>query len=462
MKIRRLRGRLTVWYTVTLVLILWAYAAGVIWLLGRSLRQALDHHLTEDLEVALDLLEVRNGRVGWRIESPFDRGYDAGERRWVEVWSEKGERLFLRGSTKVAFIQTALAPPRAEDLGLTTLRIADGRALRVLTERHALGRLPVVVRVARVDTTQTDQLVPALALILLGVPIAGVAAVGVYLVARRALAPLTRMAGQAEAISAEHLNVRLPVEPLDEELARLAAAFNRMFDRLQRSFAALRQFIAAASHELRTPLTAVRSVGEVALREPRSAEAYREVIRSILEEVDRLTRLVDNLLTLSRADAGALRVRPAPVDLAELAREVAALLGVLAEERHQTLTVHADGDAPVHTDPILLRQVLVNLVDNAIKYSPPDATIRLVVGRQDSWDCLEVIDQGPGIPPEHRERILEPFCHLDPTRAAASGGVGLGLAIARRTVEALGGRLELDTPPGGGCRFRVVLPRSHS
>lgn len=236
MKITSLRGRLTVWYTATLLLILAAYATGVVWLLGRSLRQALDHHLREDFEVALDLLELREGRFGWHLDSPFDHGYDAGERRWVEVWSERGERLFVRASKAPAPMQAALAAPRADQLGVATLRLADRRHLRVLTERRTFAGLPVFVRVARVDTTPTDRLAPALALILLGVPIAGGAAMGVYLIAHRTLAPLRRMAAQAEATSAEHLDVRLEADGLDEELARLAAAFNRMLDRLQRSF----------------------------------------------------------------------------------------------------------------------------------------------------------------------------------------------------------------------------------
>jgi len=458
MRITSLQQRLTVWYTATLLAILAAYAAGVVLLLGRSLRQALDHHLAEDLAVAFDLIERRDGGFRWRSESPYDGGYDAGERRWIEIWSEGGERLFVRGSEGAALIQAMLAPPRADRLGFATLRLPDGRQLRVLTTRRAVGGLPVLMRVARVDTTRTDQLRPALGLLALGLPIAAGAALGVYLIARRTLAPVTRMAALAEAISAEHLDIRLPAAEFDAELARLAMSFNCMFDRLERSFAALRQFTAAASHELRTPLTALRSVGEVGLREPRSPEAYRDIICSMLEETDRLGRLVDNLLMLSRSDASGWRVSRATVDLSRQAREVAGLLGVLAEERHQTLTVDAEPEILVRGDPVLLRQALLNLVDNAIKYSPAQATIRIVAAQNASSAVVEVIDQGPGIPAEYRDRVFEPFCRLDPARASDTGGAGLGLFIARRAVEAHGGRLELESTPGRGCRFRVVLP----
>jgi hypothetical protein len=183
-------------------------------------------------------------------------------------------------------------------------------------------------------------------------------------------------------------------------LDQLAAAFNDTFARLEASFGQLEGFTADVSHELRTPLTAPRSVGEVGLRGSCGAEDYREVIGSMLEEVDRLTRLTGELLTLARADAGDARLRVEEVDLGPLAREVAGHLPVLAEEKEQALAVDA-ADIAVQADRTVLRQALVNLVVNAIKYSPERTRIRLVVRRRGTAGVLEVADEGPGIALEH-------------------------------------------------------------
>jgi signal transduction histidine kinase len=238
--------------------------------------------------------------------------------------------------------------------------------------------------------------------------------------------------------------------------------FNDTFARLERSFAQMRRFTADASHELRTPLTAIRSVGEVGLRAPRDEKAYRDIIGTMLEEVDRLRHLVEGLLTLSRADAGAVKLTPEPVDLAALAREVVHHLGVLAEEKHQSLAVEAVQPVQVWVDRLVLRQAVINVVDNAIKYSPAEAHIRVVVQEQLSSATLAVIDTGPGIAPQHRARIFDRFYRVDTARSRQRGGTGLGLSIARWAVEAHGGHIELESEEGRGSTFRIVLPVSSS
>jgi heavy metal sensor kinase len=310
-----------------------------------------------------------------------------------------------------------------------------------------------------VDRIFEEELRPTLIVLGLGIPLgAALAGLGGYLLARRALAPIGRMAARAESISADRLSERLPVENPDDELGQLATVINRTFARLERSFELLRQFTADASHDLRTPLTALRSVGEVGLREPRTADEYREIVGSMLEETDRLTRLIDSLLAMSRADAGHVKLERETLDLGALAREAATYLGVLAEEKGQQLLVEGEAFVPVVADRLVLRQALVNLIDNAIKYSPANAPIRIQVSARDAHGVIAVCDEGPGIPVEHRERVFDRFHRVDRARARASGGSGLGLAIARWAVEANGGRIELETEEGHGCQFRIVLP----
>jgi heavy metal sensor kinase len=326
----------------------------------------------------------------------------------------------------------------SEDLGL---------AGRVLTAQEAQVR---------------RELAELVIVLLAGAPIGvAMAGAGGYLVARRALSPVDRMAERARAISAERLEERLPVDNPDDELGRLATVFNDLLARLQSSFDRTRQFTADASHELRTPLTSIRSVGETGLRDRLDVEGYREVVGSMLEEADRMTRLVDALLTLSRADAGRLPLSLTSFELQELATEVSAYLSVLAEEKGQQLLVEGE-PVTIEADWLVLRQALVNLVDNAIRYGPAGLPIKIGYGVEHGEAIVEVVDRGPGVSPEHQARIFERFFRADRSRARNAGGAGLGLAIAAWAVGAHGGRIDYRDTPGGGGTFRIALPRSRS
>jgi heavy metal sensor kinase len=267
------------------------------------------------------------------------------------------------------------------------------------------------------------------------------------------------MARRVHEINAERLNARLDVENPHDELGVLASAFNETLARLERSFEQLRRFTSDASHELRTPLTAIRSVGEVGLQKRGAAEDYREVIASMLEESVRLTRLVDSLLTIARADSGQIQVERMTLPLIPLVRDVTSLLDVLAEEKGQKVSIAGDDTIQVQADGAILRQVLTNVLDNAIKYSYSGSFISVRVSRAaDDTVAIEVEDDGPGIPPAHREKIFDRFYRIDEGRSRDTGGAGLGLAIAKWGAEAHGGRLELVCPAGGGSTFRLVLP----
>jgi heavy metal sensor kinase len=295
--------------------------------------------------------------------------------------------------------------------------------------------------------------------LLLSIPFAVALSAGAgYLLARRALAPVAAMTARARRITADRLDERLPIDNPSDEFGQLAAVVNDALARLERAFITLRRFTADASHELRTPLTAIRTVGEVGLREPRSEAEYRETIGSILEETERLTTLADSLLVLSRADAGRADLRPARFDLAGLAREAVAHLEVLAEEKSQRIAVEAADGVLVTADRPTLRQAAINLLDNAIEHGPEGARISVAVRRSERDAVLEVIDDGPGIAAEHLPHIFERFYRADRARSRERGGAGLGLSIARWAVEANGGRIEVESEVGRGSRFRIVVP----
>jgi heavy metal sensor kinase len=267
------------------------------------------------------------------------------------------------------------------------------------------------------------------------------------------------MACRAEQITSERLHERLPAADASDELGHLARVFNKLLARLEQSFEQLRRFTSDASHELRTPLTSIRSVGEVALQKDGSREEYRDTIGSMLEEVNRLTALVDSLLTISRADAGRIPLNPTTFSAIDLAREAATLFEVLTEEKNQRVNVEGDESARVTGDRVFLRQAVVNIIHNAVKYSPVGGTISVSVHHGQAGSVrLEVADGGPGIAPEHAERIFDRFCRVDESRSRDAGGAGLGLSIAQWAVRVQGGDLRLLTADRRGCTFQVLLP----
>jgi len=283
-----------------------------------------------------------------------------------------------------------------------------------------------------------------------------IAGLGGYALARRALAPIEQMTERARTITAERLSDRLPVAHPENEMGRLASVFNETLGRLEGSFDQMRHFTADVSHELRTPLTAIRSVGEVGLRGHRNEASYRSIIGSMLEEVDRLSQLVDRLLALSRAGTQQPPFALDTVDFAALADDVVSHLGVLAEEKGQTLVIEKIASPRVRADRLVLRQALINLVDNAIKFTPQSGRVRIRLSETPSLAVVDVIDSGPGVPPHAREHIFDRFYRIDGSEVV---GTGLGLSLARGGVEAIGGRLTLEQTGPEGSTFRIAIPR---
>ena len=338
---------------------------------------------------------------------------------------------------------------------------ADGLRYTVATREIEVQGETLSLAVAESEEPVRHSLATLATILLVAFPVTIAAAfAGGSLLARRLLAPVGAMAEAAGRISEERLSERLPIEHEDDEFGRLATVVNASLARIEDAFGRLRRFTSDASHELRTPLTALRSTGEIALRDRRSADEYRETIASMLEEADRLTRLVEGLLVLTREDSETYRARFAPLDLGELVREVVDVLRVLAEERGQDLRVFVHGSVAVRGDRTTLRQAVLNLVDNAIKYTPRGGTIRVQVrAESDDEVAVEIADSGPGIAAEHRQRIFERFYRVDADRSRSGGGAGLGLPIARWAIDLHRGRIELETEEGKGSTFGIRLPR---
>jgi heavy metal sensor kinase len=285
-----------------------------------------------------------------------------------------------------------------------------------------------------------------------------IAIAGGYLLMRRALRPVDEITQSAERITSRNLNERLPAPQTGDELERLSVALNRMIARLDESFQHIHRFSADASHELRTPLTILRGELEAAAQQPLITPELRETLGSALEETERLSRIVESLMAISRLDAGEARVELEHFDLAELTSSATEQMRLLAEDKDIALRCDAERLVRVEGDPARLKQVIVNLVDNAIKYTPAGGLVGVKVSATNGRAVLEVNDNGVGIPAEAAPHIFERFYRVDKARSRQMGGSGLGLSIVKAIVTAHGGQVKVESVEGGGSRFFVELP----
>src|SRR5712664_641286 len=288
------------------------------------------------------------------------------------------------------------------------------------------------------------------------------ASIGGYFWARKSLAPVVAMSSQAGRIGAENLHERLPIQNAKDELGRLAASFNELLERVDQSFERQRRFMSDASHELRTPAAILRGESEVALsRTERPAEEYRESLAVLHAEAQRLTQIVEDLFTLTRADAGQYPLSPKEFYLDELVADCTHAARSLALAKQISLTCEVPEELPIRADEALLRRMILNLLDNAIKYTPARGRIAVSCERSGNEYALNVTDSGPGIPKDLHERVFERFFRADKARTRAEndgGGAGLGLSIARWIAEAHHGRLVLARSDSSGSTFTALLP----
>jgi heavy metal sensor kinase len=460
-----LRWRLTLWYTGALDALLLLLGATALLLLDRTLRENVD----------ASLVSVANTIAASSQESA-PLGHDSDEAFGVLLGPALAERFFQlldplgrpdprlspRSRTELPLSPEArrnAADGRETFETLTAPRVGTG-PVRLLTFPVVEGgRLVHLVQVAMplagVEAARTRFL-----LILVGLAplaLAGVAAAG-WVLTGRALAPVDAMVATARRIGAEDLTRRLASEDRDDELGRLAAVLNDMLARLERSFTAVRHFSADAAHELRTPLTILKGEIEVALRAAPGPAESRRVLESCQEEVDRLATLVEDLLFLARADAGAVDRPLEPLDLGAVIDDVAPALETLAERAGVALRVIHPENVIVRGSAPMLFRLLFNLADNAIKYAGAGRRAEVALGINDGNAVLDVCDDGPGISPADQAHIFDRFYRADPARTR--GGAGLGLALARSIAQVHGGRITVESTPGKGTRFRVLLPLS--
>lgn len=337
---------------------------------------------------------------------------------------------------------------------------SDGTRWRVLAQPVALSTGDRAVLLVSQSLREIDAslsgLVPVL--VLVSIMLVGVGGALAYWLAGRVLRPIHAIAGMAQTLSERDLHRRITIPVPDDEMGQLVRTFNGMLARLEASFESLRQFTADASHELRAPLTVMRTTVEVTLARSRSTNEYIEALSAVLEQVDHLTRDAEQLLMLARADASALRPAWQELDVADFIQETTVRWEATAAKRHVRLVASPPEVGSLSADPALLRRVIDNLLDNALRYSPSGGTVAVRARPGDDGWLVEVADQGPGIPEVFRPHLFGRFAKLDHGRGRDGSGAGLGLALSAAIMKAHGGELILVTGGETGTTFRVRIP----
>ena len=476
-----LRARLTMWYSVVLGIVLVLLAVVTYLIYQRNITQRTDTNLAELANAfattfAAELPDqggenpvkeaARESMLEHRFRDTIFVVLDAGGKVLISSLELPNagparEHVTAEIFSTEEFREVATSSDlRARD----KKRISGGRdGFRLYTRMLSAGHESYKLVLLQSLHSQEEMLEDIRDTFWLLIPIALLlASAGGYFLARKSLAPVAAMATQARGMGAANMHARLAVVNQRDELGQLALSFNQLLDRLEDSFERQKRFIADASHELRTPVAILRGETEVTLsRADRSPEEYRETLGILRDESQRLAHIIEDLFTLTRADAGEYPISPSDLYLDELAADVLRRARSLAMAKNIALTSTITPELPLRADEALLRRMLLNLLDNAIKYTPKGGTIALDCRRRGDEYVVSVTDTGEGIPAELQQRVFERFFRADKARSRQEGelgGAGLGLSIARWIAEAHHGRLELTRSDGSGSTFSVVLP----
>ena len=464
------RTRLTLWYTGVLALVLILFSAGIYYLLAGKLNRRLDAEVQTTNEGIARLLayELAEGETeAQSVQSALTEHYFPNQA--AAIFNDQGRLLAEKPlpNNHRAELPASFSPSTATIQILTIQQDANGEDDGV---RLGIQRLTIpqesksyVIVVSQPLDLLSEELEILGNILLAAIPIAlALASLGGWFLAKKSLAPVVIMSESARRIGAENLDLRLPIANPRDELGRLAATFNELLERLQSSFTQQRQFMADASHELRTPLSVMRTAAEVTLEQPQRDESeYREALTMIDRQTDRLTRIVEDMFTLARADAGKRELSKHDFYLDELLAETASAAAVLAKRKGVIVECTSGKETLYRGDEDLLRQMILNLLDNAIKFTSAGGRVHLQLSQNNSKHLITISDTGPGIPAEAQPYIFERFYRADHARSRSDqvngSGAGLGLSIARWIAEAHDGSLTLQQSDHTGSVFVASL-----
>ncbi len=465
MLFRSIRLTLTLWYAVTLAVILVLFSSFFYLTFKRELY----------LEVDQELLSIAQGIASPTLE-PFLRTPPSAFEQVLEDFI--GPRIagkfvqVLDASGKLATASINLQDQRFAVRKQDLLKAAQGKIVYATVggwEKQPIrmvsypiivnGRLAYLVQVGAPMMAAQEMLRKILIVLGVSIPLSlFLFSYGGWFLAGLSLKPVDILTRSAKKITAENLSQRLEVLNPHDEIGELAATFNNTLARLEAVFSRMRQFSADVSHELRTPLTILRGETEVALRWVKEPEEYRAILQSNLEEIKRMSEIIEYLLDLAKAEEGMLRLEFSEVALNDLLNELVTQAKVLARQKGVVLAYEALYPVVISGDRLRLRQIFLNLLDNAVKYTPNGGEVRVVLDSVERYARVAVIDTGSGIPEEDLPYIFDRFYRVDKARNRADGGTGLGLSLSSSLAEAHGGRIEVVSEQGMGSVFTVYLP----
>ncbi|HTX17622.1 MAG TPA: ATP-binding protein [Bacteroidota bacterium] len=486
-----IRVKLTAWYTLILGVTLFGFGLTSYFFTKENLLASLDYSLRNEVLWLKNFIEPQARKVKLKRQRPPQTAAKKPEKKvrrshevtvteedsteFDQIWNQIYEHTLLSPKKQIIQIRDRNGDIlyKSYSLGkedivfedipfnttkLVTIYDAQGQPLRLAVTQNAFAKIYVAYPEAEIS----EVLGNLFYIFLILVPVALILSVlGGWFLANKSLKPVDKITRTARAITAQNLDQRIVTVDVDDEIGRLILTINEMIGRLQSSFDQIKQFSIDASHELRTPLTVMRGELELALRSKQTNEAYRQILASTLDEILRMSSIIENLLLLAKGDVGRSTIKFEPVALAPIIKELHEDGEMLAERKHITVKLEAVDDLAVSGDTVRLRQLVLNLLDNAIKYTPEHGTVSLSLVRENGSAKIVVQDNGIGIPREDQPKIFDRFYRVDKGRSREMGGSGLGLSIAQWITETHGGKIFVQSEVNKGSIFSVLLPLLH-
>lgn len=473
---KSIRIRLTLWYTFVVIAILLTFGITTYFYVRETLRDNLDLSLRNEIGYLNDIMQKKYPNRMRRLPQPSIGASDSSEvidvtdPTWKEIYEHtllNPRKQFFQVSNKKGVLLF-----HSQTLGTDTLKfpqplpneyriqVVTTQGIRDIFLRMAAVRTSEYIIIVAYPLAELGELLDNLfsIFVLIG-PVAVILSLaGGWFLANKSLRPVDEITTAARRITAENLEEKIPSHGTDDELGRLVSTFNDMISRLRDSFVQVKQFSMDASHELRTPLTIMRGEIEMVLRGRRPPEEYRQVLTSSLEEIMRMASIIENLLTLSKAERGTTEIHRESLQLDQIVLELFEDSAILASKKNITVDLRHVDEITINGDKIRLRQLLLNLLDNAIKFTPENGRVTLELIRRNGEAQIIVTDSGIGIPEEDLPRIFDRFYRVEKGRSREMGGSGLGLAIAQWVVQAHNGSIEVQSQPHKGTTFTVHLP----
>lgn len=466
MAFKSIRSRLTAWYVVLLGIILILFSVLLNFFLSKRLYESVDNSLTVSATVVATSVVMKFNRSPLPgLDRFFDQFMGAGNlNKFFRIYDGSGNvgsRSNNIDASQFPLSQTAYADALKGTNSYETFIVEGKHPIRVITmpiirDKQLVNLVQVGTSLEAVQETLRNLRI----FLFTSVPsVLLLAALFARFMARRALKPISRIIQTARDIGqGQELSQRIPVLKVQDELGQLALTFNEMMNRLENSFAQMRQFSSDASHELRTPLTVLKGQNELVLSKPRDPKEYQEVITSNLEEINYMSKVLEDLFILSRSDENQIHLNCKPMDLRDLVEEVCKHAEVLAGDKDIRIIIAFLEPVQINGDEVRLRQMVWNILHNGIKYTQPGGELKISLQNDGEFALLSIQDTGIGIPEEDLPSIFDRFYRVDKARSRDEGGSGLGLSISQHIAEAHKGKIDVESKLGVGTRFKIRIP----